>query len=298
MSENEISDKKLLELWSDPHYEASFRGISAFQTILKTNFNIDVSQRRLLKLFKSEPLYLIHQKRKLVKRRKYDVKFYGEIVQADLAYMYDFEGFSYFLLVVDCFSSKLFVEPLKNRDSLSVTKAFKTILKEFKSKIYNIQTDRGSEFEASTRKLFRAEKIYYKAKFGRNKANYAERYIYFVKRRLYMMLRSQLSQNWVKFIKIIVHQYNETPLQKLGFLKPNDIKSEADSVSVEYNKRQFGVTTYNQPNFETQIQNEETFKTKKNRLQVGDFCYKFYDEKLFDKKYNISVRLLPKSFTI
>jgi len=298
MSENDITDKKLLELWSNPHFEASFRGVNAFQTVLKTNFNIDVPQSRLLKLFKSQPLYLIHQKRKLVKRRKYDVKFYGEIVQADLAYMYDYNGFRYFLLVVDCFSSKLFVEPLKKRDSLSVTKAFKTIFKEFKSKIYKLESDRGSEFESSTKKFFRQEKIYHKAKFGRHKANYAERYIYFVKRRLYMILRSELSENWVKYIKIVVDQYNKTPLEKLGYLKPNDIKSETDSVSVQLNKKQFGIKTYSQPDFRTQEDNVEVFKSNTKKLQLGDFCYKFFDEKLFDKKYNISVMDSPsKSFT-
>jgi len=77
----EVSDKRLIELWKDPHFDGSFRGIKAFQTLLKTDLNIDVSERRLHYLFKNEPFYLIHQRRKIVKRRSYDLHGLGELVQ-------------------------------------------------------------------------------------------------------------------------------------------------------------------------------------------------------------------------
>lgn len=285
-----ISDKRLLELWKDPHFEGSFRGVLAFQTLLKSNFNIDVSQHRLLTLFKSEPLYLIHQKRKIVARRHYDLNFYGELVQADLAFMFDYDGYKYFLLVVDCYSSKLFVEPLKDKQSKTVTEAFKLIFKKFNAKILKLESDRGSEFRGSTAQLFKEKRIYFKAKYGKHKANYAERYIYFVKRRLFMLLRSQLSQNWVKYIQIIVNQYNDTPLKKLGFLKPNDIKSDRDTVSVTLSRKLNGIEAYRQPDFKTQAENVERYQNNLKNLKVGDFCYKFYNEQMFDKKYNISVR--------
>lgn len=292
-----ISDQELLRLWKDPHFEGSFRGVLAFQTILKTNLNIDVSQKRLFRLFKNETLYLIHQKRKIIERRHYDLNLIGELVQADIAYMFDFEGFKYFLLIVDCFSSRLFAKPLKNKDSKSVTIAFKDFFKQFKQKVYKIESDRGSEFKGSTQELFRSKKIYYKSKFGKNKANYAERYIYFVKRKLYMILRSQLSENWPKYIKFVVDGYNNTPLKKLGYLTPNDIQSEKESVDVRLNKNLSNISIYKQPTFENQLENAKTFKNEKS-LQVGDFCYKFYDENLFNKKYNISVRKAKLTYII
>jgi len=91
--------------------------------------------------------------------------------------MYDFDGFKYFLLVVDCFSSQLFVEPLKNKEAFTVTKAFKRIFKAFAKPIYKIESDRGSEFQGSTKKLFKQKKIFFKFKYGQNKASFAERYI-------------------------------------------------------------------------------------------------------------------------
>lgn len=287
---SKISDSKLLQLWKDPHFEGSFRGAKAFQTILKTNLNINVSERRLRNLFLTDKLYLIHQKRRSTDRRKYDLNFIGELLQADLAYMFDYEGFKYFLLVVDCFSSKLFVEPLKDKSSASVTKAFKKIFSQFGTKIYKIESDRGSEFKGSTKVLFKKQNIFFKRKFGQHKANFAERYIYYVKRKLFLILRSQLSENWPKFIRDVVNGYNNTPLKKLGFLTPNDIKSEKESVDVQVNKNLQNIETYRQPNLAKQNENKEQYETKKNKLQIGDYCYKFFDEKVFDKKYNISVR--------
>jgi len=89
--------------------------------------------------------------------------------------MYEYDGFKYFLLIVDCYSSKLFAEPLKNKESQSVTKAFKHFFQQFGAPVYKIESDRGSEFKGSTKKLFTQKKIYYKSKFGKNKANFAER---------------------------------------------------------------------------------------------------------------------------
>jgi len=80
--DSDISDAKILELWKNPHFEGSFRGLNAFQTILKTNLNIFVPLKRLRDLFKNEKFYLIHQRRKTVKRRHYDLNFVGELLQA------------------------------------------------------------------------------------------------------------------------------------------------------------------------------------------------------------------------
>jgi hypothetical protein len=104
-----ISDEELLQLWKDPKFSGSFRGVKTFQTLLKTDRNIDVSENRLYQVLKKEPLYLVHlQPQRKFERRHYDVRYYGELVQADIAYMVTFNEYKYFLLLTDCFSSKIF----------------------------------------------------------------------------------------------------------------------------------------------------------------------------------------------
>ena len=45
-----------------------------------------------------------------------------------------------------------------------------------------------------------------------------------------MMLRSELSKNWIHYLPIVTNSLNNSPLESLGFLKPSDIRTEADSV--------------------------------------------------------------------
>ena len=165
------SDEELLQLWRDPNFSGSYRGIKTFQILLKTDKNIDVSQERLYRLVKKDPIFLIHQRPiRNFDRRPYDIRFYGENVQSDLAFMYPFNNFMYFLLVVDCFSLKIFVRPLKSKSSPAVGEAFKEIFNDFKAPIHVLETDRGTEF-IGNKKLFKEQNIYYKSKFGQNKAS-------------------------------------------------------------------------------------------------------------------------------
>ena len=203
-----VSDQKLLQLWRDPTFDGSYRGIKSFKILLKTDLNIDVSEQKLYKLLKTDPIFLIHQKPKRnFERRHYDVRNYGELVQADIAYMFEFKSYKYFLLVVDCFSGKIFTVPLKNKDSVSVAKAFEIVFQEFQADIYEIQTDRGKEFLGPCKKLLSEKKILYRTKQGKNKANYAEHSIFLVKKKLYMLLRGSLSQDWPEFLQNVTNSY-------------------------------------------------------------------------------------------
>lgn len=139
--DNNISDEKLRKLWHDP--KIGFRGIKTFQILLKTDYNIQVSQERLYRVLKEDPLYLIHlPPKRHFERRSYDVKFLGELLQMDLAEMFVFEGFKYFLVVTDCFSSKVWARCLKSKQSNVVCEALKEILKDISFRIQEIESDR------------------------------------------------------------------------------------------------------------------------------------------------------------
>jgi hypothetical protein len=287
-----VTDKKLLELWRSPNFAGSYRGIKTFQILLKTDLNIDVSQDKLYKLLKTDPIFIIHQtpQRKFL-RRSYDLQNYGELVQADIAYMFEYDSFKYFLLAIDCFSSKIFVVPLKSRDSSTVAKAFEKIFAEFKSEIYELQTDRGKEFLGPCQKLFKQKHILYRKKIGKNKANYAENGILMVKRKLYKLLRGLLTQNWVKYLPKVVESLNNTPIKKLGWLKPSSINSERDSVKVRLAKESQNINTFSEPDYKTQRKNQQKYD-ESNDLKTNDFVYLDFDEKLFDKSFDVSVNIL------
>lgn len=293
-------DKKILELWKSPLFSGSFTGIRTFQAVLKLEKNIDVSRTYLTKLLSQEPIFVIHQrKHQNFERRKVSLHNYGELVQCDLAQMFNFNGYIYFLLLIDCYSSKLFVKPLKNKKSETVTKALEEIIISFKSQIYVLESDRGSEFTArDTKNLFKKYNIVYKSKFGQNKAMFAERYIYLVKRRLYMLLRSKLSKNWVKYLPMVIQSLNNLPIKKLGFLKPKNIVSEKSSVYVDKALEKYSIMKVKQPTFEEQLQNEHFDSVNFKTFKIGDYVYKQFNVKLFEKKYNIAVlkKLLTSAY--
>lgn len=166
-----VSDSEILKLWKDPSFEGSYRGIETFKILLKTNFDYDISTNRLQSILKNEPLYVMHQKpiRKFP-RRSFDVRTIGEVIEGDLASMFSYKGFKYFLLLVDVYSSRLFAKPLKSKTSKAVQRAFNIFYDEFPSEIHVLETDKGSEFIGLSN-YFKNKHTVWKVKYGQHKAN-------------------------------------------------------------------------------------------------------------------------------
>lgn len=286
-----VSDEEILKLWHDKSFAGSFRGVKNFQVLLKTDRGINISQDHLLKLLKSDPIYLIHSKRQTnINRRQYDVNFYGQLVQIDIAYMFSESKdspFKYFLLAIDVFSFKIFAEAIEDKTASSVVKALKKIFKNFNTPIYEIQSDRGKEFIGKdTKAFFKSLNILYRPKRGKNKASFAEYGILLVKRKLYMLMRSEVSQNWTNNLRNVYESLNNTPLKRLGWLTPNSIKTESDSVKVSEAKKLKNVTTYHEPTYSEQFRNQKEYD---GDLKIGDFVYLDFEENLFDKSFDVSV---------
>ena len=142
-----LSDSELLSYWRNPEFSGSYRGAKTFQILLKTDLGEDVSINRIYKLLKTDKIFILHQRPiRNIERRPFDVKFYGQVCQSDLAFMFKFEDYNSFLLLVDLFSLKVFVQPLKSKSSQNVKIAFEEIFKDFQSDIHILETDRGSGF--------------------------------------------------------------------------------------------------------------------------------------------------------
>lgn len=132
--------------------------------------------------------------------------------------------------------------------------------------------------------------IYYSMKYGKNKANFVENKIRIIKRLLFIELRDNLSQNWPVLLPKIVHNYNNTPLKHLGFLCPNDIKNEADSMKVQAAQKVHNIKPYSEPTFHEQKNNQQQHQTITTNLKVGDYVYVDMQEKLFQKSFDIKER--------
>lgn len=292
---SDVDEKEILSLWKDISFPGSFRGVKTFQALLKTDKNIQISQKRLYEILRKEPSYLIHQLKPFkIKGRSYITHNYGELVQADIAYMFedDPNKFKYFLLLIDVYSSKIFVESLKNKESATVAAGLQKIFQRFGAPIYELQSDKGSEFNSKACKaLFKKLNIYYRTKRGLHKAGIAESAIFRVKRKLYIFLRANLSQHWSEYIEQIVDSLNEIPLKRLGFLRPNDITDITSSVKVDAALRSNNLSVPKEPTYEEQNKNQKQYDKKSEinsqMLQKGDYVYLKQSEDIFGKSFDI-----------
>lgn len=143
MTSEQFSDQKILSLWKNPLIPFSYRGIRSFRVGLKTYFDQDIPSSRLLKILSQDPTFITHQRRnKKILRRTYYLKYYGELCQADLAYMFSYNDYKYIILFIDCYSNKIFTKPLKSKDSAEVKNALEQFFKELKTPIHVFETDR------------------------------------------------------------------------------------------------------------------------------------------------------------
>ena len=104
-----------------------------------------------------------------------------------------------------------------------------------------------------------------------------------------MLLRSKLSRDWIHYLPFVTDALNNTPLKKIGFLKPLDIQSEADTIKVESALRSHGLKPLELPTFQEQNVNQKKYEAQKKNIQVNTFCYLDFGENLFDKSFHVSV---------
>jgi hypothetical protein len=89
-----ITKEEVLRLWKDPNFSGSYRGLKTFQISLKLQKNVDVSEKKLFNILKTEPIYLIHQKaHRKFERRHLDLNNYGELVFGDIGKLIELSAY-------------------------------------------------------------------------------------------------------------------------------------------------------------------------------------------------------------
>ena len=206
-----------------------------------------------------------------------------------MAEMFEYEDYKYILVVVDVFSKHIFAEPLKDKTAKTVGNAFEKIFEEFKSPITKLETDQGKEF-VGNRDLFKKRKIIFKTKHLINKASFAEGSIRLLKRKLYMMMRAQLSKNWPTYLPLVVDSLNARHIQSLGGVQPKEINSFLDDVKIRKAQEVNCVLPYEEPDYKTQNANQSKYlNDAKSPLKVGDYVYLDFKQTAFDKSYDTQV---------
>lgn len=83
-----LSDDDILKLYEDKNFLGSFSGVQNFKIFLKTDYQEDISTKRLYNILKKLPNYVqnLRPVRKFA-RRPYNVDSFGKLLQMDLGFM-------------------------------------------------------------------------------------------------------------------------------------------------------------------------------------------------------------------
>ena len=138
------------------------------------------------------------------------------------------KGFVYILLLIDCFTKKIYLAPMKKKDKEHSAAAFESIFKDFDEFPVNLVTDGGKEFfNSSVSKVFHNYGINHFKTPTRTKwkASMAERAIQTIKNRLQKYFTLNGKHIWIDVIHQIAENYNSTP-HSTHNLPPQDVNHE------------------------------------------------------------------------
>ena len=121
------------------------------------------------------------------------------------------KGIRFVLCVIDIFSKYAWVVPLKDKNGISIVKAFQSILKQSNKKPNKIWVDKSSEFyNAYFKKWLRDNDLVMYSTHNEGKSVVAERFIRTLKNKIYKYMTSISKNLYVNKLDDIVNEYNNT----------------------------------------------------------------------------------------
>lgn len=185
--------------------------------------------------------------RKNFLRRNVILKDIDDLWQADLIDMQSFSKensqYKYILTIIDAFSKYAWVYPLKHKNQITVTEAFKKILLSGRVP-KNLQTDLGKEFYNSCFKhILEVYDINHYSTYSTKKASIVERFIRTLKSKLYKQFSLQGNYKWNDgTLDYIVKKYNSTFHRTIGMAPDEVNKNNKTKILQRYKSLQIPIS--------------------------------------------------------
>lgn len=263
----------LTSVYYDPQHPASFSGPTKLYKIAKAAGK-KITHKEISEWLRKQETYTLHRRlRRKFPRNRVVVGGYMQQWDADLMDMSNVSkyngGITYVLVAIDIFSRYLFVEPLKTKNGKEVAKAFASIFAKG-NKPFKIRTDKGSEFtNRIVQQLFKSKGVEHFVTQNEPKANYAERVIKTLKRKIYMYFTKKQSYEYVSHLQDFARSYNQSTHRSIK-MKPADVNYVNEA---ELWQQQYGRPLPWQP-------------VKKFKFDIGDHVRVSYTRTTFMREYN------------
>ena len=171
---------------------------------------------KLLRYLRKNETYSLHRPvRKIFPRRRIISRFPGQIVQSDLIDMQKYStknsNFNFILVVIDCFSKKLWTRPLKSKRGQDTADALRYILESMEYPIQTLIFDEGLEYKNQyVNGLLNEYNIHSYHILSKTKASTAERVNKTIKEKIWKYFTQTGKEKWINVLENIVSNYNET----------------------------------------------------------------------------------------
>jgi len=100
-----------------------------------------------------------------------------------------------------------------------------------------------------------------------------------------MFMQSELSENWPKYLPIVIANLNNTPVHKLGNIAPIEVNTYLDDYKIREAQLAQNITPDLAPTLQERNKNEETFNQADSSFKTGDLVYLDFKESAFSKQY-------------
>ena len=225
----------LKRIYHNPEDPGSLGGIDRLRRRAKQLKVPRVNRQDVVEYLREEQAYTLHKPA----RRHYQHNhiYVGGIDaqwQADLADMQGLarqnDGMRYLLTVIDVFSKFDWVEPVKTKDALAVTAAFRNVLNGTAPRgPRRLQNDKGKEFfNASFANLIRHFGIQHFASDSDQKAAVVERFNRTIKTLLWTYMSDKATVRWLDVLQKLVVSYNDSYHGSIG-MAPADVTKKHEN---------------------------------------------------------------------
>ena len=160
-------------------------------------------------------------------------------------------GFRYWLCVVDVFSKKAWVQPIRSKKAPEVHHAFEKIFARTARRPKVIRSDKGGEFNnKELKKFLKTHKIdYFTSENEEIHASIAERFIRTIKGRVFRYFTHNQTDRYVDVLDMLVDSYNKTYHRSIG-MPPNEVSKKNE---VKIWRRLYGGAPLTNHNFKFKV---------------------------------------------
>ena len=222
-------DEYLASIYYDVKHPASYSGPSKLYKVVKAAGK-EFTLKQIKEWLKSQETYTLHrQARHKFPRNKVIVDGIDDQWDMDLMDMISLSkyngGVRYVLVAIDIFSRYTWLRPLKSKQGKDVVSALESIFGEGR-KPHKIRTDRGTEFlNHLVQKYLKNQEVIHFVTNNMVKANYAERVIKTLKRKIFMYFTKKQTYHYSDHLQDFVTSYNTTYHRSIK-MRPADVNKE------------------------------------------------------------------------